>query len=58
MNGELVFNGYSFSWGDEKVLARDGGEGWHNNVNVLNTIELYAKKMMKMVNFVMYILPP
>ena len=35
------------------------GDGWwwwlHNNVNVLNAIELYAQKIVKMVNFMLYI---
>lgn len=57
MNEELVFNGYSFSWGDKNVLDRDGGDSG-TNVNVLNATELYTKKMVKMVNFVMCILPP
>ena len=35
---ELLFNGYSFSF----VRWKGSGDRLHNNVNVLNTTELYA----------------
>lgn len=44
----------------KKVLKVNGGGGCtHTNVSVrcFNSTELHTKKMVKMVNFVMYILP-
>ena len=40
-NGELVFNGQSFSLGKWKILEMDDGES-HNTVNVLSATELYS----------------
>lgn len=46
-NGELLFNSSRISvWQDEKSSG-DGGNGCSTNVNVFNTIELYAYKQLR-----------
>ena len=40
-NGDLVFNGESFSLGKWKIQEMHDGE-FHNNVKVLSATELYS----------------
>lgn len=42
-SGELVFNGYRISVGEE-ILERRCWSWLYNNMNVLNATELYTKK--------------
>ena len=47
---ELLFNGYGILVLQDEECP---GNWLHNNVNVLNTTELYTWKMAKMVNFIL-----
>lgn len=39
--GNYCFNGYKISvWGDEKVMEKDSGNGFHDVVSIINATEL------------------
>ena len=53
-NGKLLSNGYRVLVSQKE---KSSGDQLYHNMNVLNITKLYALKMVKVVNFFMYILP-